>query len=281
MVHSCNVVDEPLSVTVSPGSQMPKLDRYPDAEAEGEFIFLGQRWEMAEPPPELYTRQARQLDRSNPVPVALEVARTVGGLFAPEDIGSGYARDLGTGAADGARERFAARYGRTYESVELEAGRGWRVHVDEIAYRLRVLYMLGRHAVAYRRGDYLVPAWTEMLDPPQRFRSERQAWEMFSRFIDPALAVFHPRVLVQYEEGHPPGEQGATFLEAGALQIVNDLARRADYLTCPNCGTIFARQVGGSTHYSRRTGVTYCTPQCATATRVKTYRARKRAEGNG
>jgi uncharacterized C2H2 Zn-finger protein len=79
-------------------------------------------------------------------------------------------------------------------------------------------------------------------------------------------------------DGGDIGDEGATFLEAGVLQIVNDLADEVDYLTCPNCSTIFARQVGGSTHFSRSTGVIYCSPRCATNARVRAYRARKRAE---
>src|SRR3954467_12915268 len=120
------------SVTTWPGHpvQVPELDRYPDAELEGDFIYLGNRFESAEPPPELYLRQARQLDRTNPAPLALEIARTVGGVFAPEDIGGGSTRDIHH-PEDGGRENFAERYGRQYEPVDHVAGRGWRVHVDE------------------------------------------------------------------------------------------------------------------------------------------------------
>jgi hypothetical protein len=109
-------------------------------------------------------------------------------------------------------------------------------------------------------------------------RNEREAWETFLQMITPALGVFRVRVQVFTDSGREIAGLGATFLEAGALQIVNDLADEVDYLNCPNCGQVFARQVGGSSHYSRRTGVTYCKPSCATAARVKAYRARKRAE---
>jgi hypothetical protein len=273
-------MNEQLSVTTWPGHPVPvpELDRYPDAELEGDFIYLGNRWEPAAPPPELYLRQARRLDRTNPGPLALEVARTVGGVFAPEDLGSGWARDI-LQAEHGARELFAERYDRSYERVELVAGRGWRVHVDEIAYRLRILDILGRHAEAYRRGNYLLPAWEGMLaSGGWQPRNEREAWETFTQMITPALDVFHVRVQVFMDGGREITGLGATFLEAGALQIANDLADEVDYLNCPNCGQVFARQVGGSSYYSRRTGVTYCKPSCATAARVKAYRARKRTE---
>jgi hypothetical protein len=63
------------------------------------------------------------------------------------------------------------------------------------------------------------------------------------------------------------------------LQIVNDLAEDIDYRNCPHCQRVFGRQVGRAQHgQNRRTGVTYCSPSCASAARVKAFRARKRAE---
>jgi predicted RNA-binding Zn-ribbon protein involved in translation (DUF1610 family) len=282
---------------------VPQLERYPDAELDGEFLLLGDRVEMAEPPPELYLRQAQRLDAANPGPIALEIARTVGGIYPADAAVEGphfqhewqvewaanEPRDLPHAPrpielAGGKKKLFGSPYGtELFSSMQQRhyapttfVGRGAKVHIDEIAYRLHVLSHLGRHAVAYRRGDYLVPAWSEMLGPP--IDGERQAWDRFRQMIDPAIDVFHVRVLLQSAEGQPVGEKRLSFLEVGALQIVNDLVDEVDYLTCPNCGLIFARQVGRSTHYSRRIGVTYCSPSCATAARVKAYRARKRAE---
>jgi hypothetical protein len=277
--HSGNVVDEPVSVTTWPPDgvlPIPELERYPDAELDGEFLYLGRRWEKAPAPPELHLRQARKLDPTNPGPAALDIARTVGGVGFIDELHLGPARDL-VQPDWGARERFAARHGRRYEPIDIDPARGMKVHVDEIAYRLRVLDRLGRHAVAHRRNDYLMPAWANVADgrPP---RTERECWEYFSTNMNAALSVFHVRVLVRYSDGYDPSEEGATFLEAGALGIRNELVRHAEYLTCPNCKTIFTQQVGGSTHFSRSTGVTYCTPKCATNARVRAYRARKRAE---
>jgi uncharacterized C2H2 Zn-finger protein len=256
---------------------IPRLERYPNAELDGEHIYLGNRHELAQPPPELYLREARALDPDNPGPVALDVARRIGGPFLFEDIDRGFPpRDIAL-AQNGARERFAASHGRFYEPADWSVERGYKIHVDEIAYRLRTLYLLGRHAVAYRNGDYLAPAWTGMLTHGTP-RTERAAWATFCQLINPALSVFHTRVRVEYADGYNQGDSVPSVLEVGALQLVNDLARQVDYLTCPRCGVVFARQVGGSTHYSRRTGVTYCSPTCATSARVKAYRARKRAE---
>jgi uncharacterized C2H2 Zn-finger protein len=87
-----------------------------------------------------------------------------------------------------------------------------------------------------------------------------------------------PRLQVTSNDGNEILPLAATFLDAGTLQIVNVLVDEVDLLTCPNCGQVFAQQVGSSSHYARRTGVTYCSPSCATAARVKAYRARKRTE---
>ncbi len=177
-----------------------------------------------------------------------------------------------------ARARFAVNRDRLYHEPRYEPDRGFGVHLDEVAYRLRVLEILGRHAVAYREGDYLVPVWQEAYDG-HRVRTEEDAWRAFGYHANAALAPFHARVrvIVAGDEARAIGDGACTFLEAGVLQIINDLADEVDYLTCPNCARVFARQVGASTHYSRRAGVTYCSPACGSNARVKAYRARKRA----
>ena len=271
---------ERLSVTTWPGSPVPvpHLPRYPEATLDGETIWIpnwGTYWEMAPTPPELYLRHAHQTDLLDPQAL-LNFVRSVGGVpYVLED------RDLFPETKE-ARARFAAARNRRYAEPQLIAGRGWGVHLDEIAYRLRILDILGRHAIAYKAGNYLAPVWkdayTKSKSARSRIKTEEDAWREFSYHANQALQVFHVRVLALTADGHEIGDHGATFLEAAVLQLVNDLADEVDYLTCPNCGLIFGRQVGGSMHYSRRTGVTYCSPSCATAARVKEYRARKRAE---
>jgi predicted RNA-binding Zn-ribbon protein involved in translation (DUF1610 family) len=267
-------MDEQLSVTVWPGTRVPEraLGRYPAAELDGEFIYLIGMPEAAQPPPEIYLRQAR---RTEPGEV-LDFVRTVGGVPL-EGV-----RDLSYDPRNEGLKLFSAFRGRRYAAAGwVEKWKGWplvyRVHIDEIAYRLRLLDVLGRHAVAYRNGDYLAPIWTEVHPYGRECRSELEAWQNFQRYIEPALATFHAGIQVKAGD-HELAAESPTLLAAGALQIYNDLAAEVDYLTCPNCGQVFARSVGGSTHYARRTGVTYCSPSCATHARVKAYRTRKRAE---
>jgi hypothetical protein len=278
-------MSERLSVTPWPGYPVPvpDLPRYPGATLDGEIIWLGYRgWkhdEMAPPPPEIYLRQARQVDLEDPLAL-LDFVRNVGGVpyeFEDQDL---WPDAASPGAAKEIREVFAEKRNRTYVEPQLIGGRGYGVHVDEVAYRLRILDILGRHAVAYRRGEYLAPIWREAFTYQGRHpvETEEDAWLYFTLHADQALRFFHVRVQVIADTGREVGGDLPTFLQVGVLQIVNDLADEVDYLTCPNCGRVFARQVGGSSHYSRRTGVTYCTPSCGTAARVKAYRARKRAE---
>jgi hypothetical protein len=274
-------MDERLSVTTWPGYPVPVPDipRFPEVTLDGEMIWISRPGHYAPPPHELYLRQARQVDIDDPHAL-LDFVRNVGGVpLAFED------RDLwppGGGSKDDKAD-FAGQRNRNYVEPQSEAGRGYGVHVDEVAYRLRILDILGRHAVAYRRGNYLAPIWQEAIGPGTW--TENDAWRWFGYHADPALQIFHVRIQAFADAGHgiydvtgATRRTGATFLEVGVLQIVNDLADEVDYLNCPNCRQVFARQVGGSTHYSRRTGVTYCSPSCGTAARVKAYRARKRAE---
>jgi hypothetical protein len=281
-------MNERLSVTPWPGYPVPLPDllRYPEATLDGEIIWIwnGEDYgEMAPPPPELYLRHARQIDLEDPSAL-LEFVRKVGGvpyLFEDQDL---WPDGLG---GDGVRAKesrglFAEKRNRRYVSPQWVAGRGYGVHVDEVAYRLKILDILGRHAVAYRSGEYLAPIWQEAIvaEPgqPHYVDTEEDAWLWFRYHANQALRIFHPQVQVFADTGREVGGDAPTFLQVGVLQIVNDLADEVDYLTCPHCGQVFARQVGGSSHYSRRTGVTYCSPSCATAARVKAYRARKRAE---
>jgi hypothetical protein len=97
-------------------------------------------------------------------------------------------------------------------------GRGVGVHVDEVAYRLRLLEMLGRHAVAYRNGDYLAPVWQEAYAKSglQRLpQTDKEAWEEFTYHANQALQVFRALAntsrsgTCQRQEGSPCLVDGA------------------------------------------------------------------------
>src|SRR5215203_639948 len=196
-------MDERLSVTTWPGYpvSVPDLPRYPEATLDGEIIWLPDWGEklhgvMAPPPPELYLRQARQIDLLDPEAL-LHFVQTVGGVpYALEDRDLFPPPDQWQQNSRRARALFAVNRGRRYEEPQMVAGRGVGVHVDEVAYRLRILEILGRHAVAYRNGDYLAPVWQEAYAKSglQRLpQTNKEAWEEFTDHANQALQVFHAR----------------------------------------------------------------------------------------
>ena len=86
----------------------------------------------------------------------LDFVRTVGGVpYLLED------RDRidSLPADQGGQGSLRLQQKPRYVEPQLVAGRGIGVHLDEVAYRLRMLEILGQHAVAYRRGNYLAPVW--------------------------------------------------------------------------------------------------------------------------
>jgi hypothetical protein len=65
-----------------------------------------------------------------------------------------------------------------------------------------------------------------------------------------------------------------------ALEIYNHACENAEYKTCQNetCGRLFVRQEGRALHgQHRRTGVKYCTSECARAQAQRAYRRRQRS----
>lgn len=223
-------------------------------------------------PPELYLRQARDLDLTDLDAVTEFVANH--GRVAPT---SPPYRDLPGQQSETALARFAARRGRQYDGSEAVRGAGvLSCHVDEVIYRLTVLRSLTDHFIAYREGNYEREAWRAMEKPPE---SDEEAWRLFVLYANAALRAFHVRLEVDLAD--PDLDLGVArpnVYEAAVLQLANDLAEEVDLLRCHHCLRPFVRQVGRSRVQSRLEGVKYCTPECGRAASVKAYRARKRAE---
>ncbi|MDQ6849555.1 MAG: hypothetical protein M3070_06185 [Actinomycetota bacterium] len=247
---------------------------------DGEWLLLRAACELEEPVtyryddlgPELYLRDAADVDLADAT--ALLNFTNEHGRFAPR-------HDLDSDLPANSRHpmsRHSAQHGRSHQRPD-SADSGVRLHVDEVGWRLRVLRQLTAHAVAYRHGDYVHDVWPDHQSWPAGWDKEALAWQAFTRFTNAALRPFHARVWVA--AGDPDFDIGAadpSSYEAAVLQLVNDLVDDVEYRVCPHCGRLFGRQVGGSQHYSRRSGVTFCTPACARAAGVRSYRARKRAE---
>lgn len=72
--------------------------------------------------------------------------------------------------------------------------------------------------------------------------------------------------------------------EIACLELFNHMIENATYKKCANetCGRFFVRQRGRSAHgQHRRTGVKYCSAECAKAQAQRAYRRRKREETSG
>ena len=70
------------------------------------------------------------------------------------------------------------------------------------------------------------------------------------------------------------------LLSLMALELYNHACEDAIYKICQNetCGRLFVRQEGRALHgQHRRTGVKYCTSECARAQAQRSYRRRIRA----
>lgn len=295
-------MSERFSVTYWPGGAQPIPPVHVPERVEREGDWLALAYHPASGyqalPDEFHLRECRDVDLDD-LDAVCDLVRRFG---SPVPVGGG-TDDL-PGRADVAIERWAVSHGRPY-------GKGFHppkeplaewVHVDEVMYRLRVLRQLSAHALAYRRGDYVADVWPKQSkrehaetikglqklskgsvteDDPRFVEAiEAHAWGDFVDYADLALRPFHVRVWVNV--GHPSYDIGTphpTLYEAAVLQIVNDLAEDVDYRDCPHCHRTFGRQVGRAKQgQNRRTGVTYCSPSCASAARVRAYRARKRDE---
>jgi hypothetical protein len=233
-------------------------------------------------PEEMYLRLARDTDLSDPEAL-LDVVRKVGGFRS-----GGPQREFGSDEAyEHGWRRSAVHRGLPYG----DPPRPGALHVGEVAWRLRVLDVCGRVVVAYRNGDHVAPAWMEQMLPEPRKElvkmskpmREQRVWTDWLNFMNPALRRWHVRPVIS---GLPFGtldEWWPTILEVGALQIINDLVREADYHVCANetCGRLFARQVGDSEVFSRRTGVRFCSPSCRNAQQQREHRRRVKVRKEG
>lgn len=298
-------MNELFSVTYWPGGgqPIPAVDVPDRVDRRGEWLDVVRSWRSHPEaiPEEFHLRECQDVDLDD-LDAVCEMVRRYGSPV-PRRGGTD---DLPANA-DRAIERWAGRHGRAFRKGIEPPGKplGTWVHVDEVMYRLRVIRQLSAHAVAYRLGNYVSEAWPDEAQkrnadsirimrrgeanapadgsPAFRDATDIAAWQDFVRYTDLALRPFHVRVWVDLgDRDYDIGIPRPTLYEAAVLQIVNDLAEDVDYRDCPHCHRTFGRQVGRAMHgQNRRTGVTYCSPSCASAARVRTYRARKRAEKKG
>jgi hypothetical protein len=268
----------------------PKVDVQP-CRLDGDWLVYDWfKGGLGEVPPELYLHEVVDIDPADAEQVAA-LSNKIGRLTPLHDLLSDlpYIGDKKAEHHVRTMVQVAAQHGRSYlppgGDVDAEGIPMLRVHVDEAAYRLRVLRRLGAHAVAYGRGESVKDVWRDLGLGKGDCESEAEAWGLFTDFANTALQPFHVRVAV--EAGHPDykiGEPRPNAFQVAVLQIVNDLVDEVDYKTCmaEGCGRPFARQRDSrSIHgYNRTSGVVYCSRSCANTQTQRQYRRRKRAERN-
>lgn len=279
-----------LRLTVWPGGEVPVPPTAVEPVAlDGEWlVFDSAKYEYRPVPADLYLYEAQDVDLAD-ASALVDFTANHGRMAAMwlDDLPPNSRRAIAIHAAEH-RRSWAASEGPT------------RVHVDEIGWRIRVLRQLGRHAVAYARGDYEADVWPDMQqwydtnrdmirltggdpdEPDMRRRAtEWHAWDNFTHLANAALRPFHVRVYV--DSGNPDfnlGDAHPSLYSCAVLQVVNAVARQAEYRRCAACDRLFERQRGRSTHYSRSSGVIYCSASCANAQAQRAWRQRNRAKGS-
>lgn len=256
-----------LRITAWPGGAVPvpPVLAFPRVDLDGEWLVSSGSWEFREVAPELYLRDAADVDLADPVAIAAFTQKH--GRLAPNhNLDEDLPRNVHMARAF---HEHARSHGRTHQRPP-SGETVLRVHVDEVGFRLRVLRNLTAHAVAYREGDYEAAVWPD-------YPTDERAWGRFTEFTNAALRPFHARVYV--DRGDPDLDIGApnpSLYEAAVLQLVNDLAEEAEYRVCPHCERVFVRQTERSQHYSRKRGVKFCSASCSRAAGVKAFRERQR-----
>lgn len=140
-----------------------------------------------------------------------------------------------------------------------------------------------RHWVAFMADDFVAPIWYQadrLIDRDRKrvTNDEAGAWMHFAGHLNDGLVPFHAHVTVR--SSHMRLEVGGPqvdLVSALCLQVYNLAVEGLPPKRCQNetCGQLFIRQRGGAkAGQYRRTGVQYCTPNCA---RAQGQRERRRS----
>lgn len=135
-----------------------------------------------------------------------------------------------------------------------------------------------------REGNAPTEPW-EFLPKIYSPETREEAAERADDWTHGLLSAFYPQFIrVEISSGGKTRRSDPYFtdvplLSLMALELYNHACENAVYKVCQNetCGRLFVRQEGRALHgQHRRTGVKYCTSECARAQAQRAYRRRKR-----
>jgi hypothetical protein len=281
--------------TVWPGTPVPVplVSSVTQVERDGQWLLL-RLGDMVEPPPELHLREFHGTPAGD-LDALAELCKL--GFIRPLSAYQPYrdlplvTNDVWVRALHDVESKLwpdqPSWLGQEAERHDIEGRHhsGHAVHAAEVALRVRIVQRATDHLLAHLDGKPVAPAWRDCKD-------DSHAWNEFVRFTDAALKDFHVRVDVEVEtDGRPlvkrnPDETYTTLYGAAMLQIVNHLAANEQVRICANetCRRLFLRQLGRSIYGGhRKTGILYCSSDCARAQYQREKRRRDKAarEGRG
>jgi hypothetical protein len=157
--------------------------------------------------------------------------------------------------------------------------------VEEFRFGARLIRDLVVARLAIQGEDEHVRWASRWLPSPSRVGPAK----LLCAALDPALKVFHPRLVVfepsdDYAPTAEPHPAEVTLYQTCALELFNHIVESATYKRCqnercPRAGVLFVRQQGRSKYgHHRLKGVKYCSHECARAQVQREYRRKKRVQ---
>jgi hypothetical protein len=204
-----------------------------------------------------------------------------------EDVN--YSRLFGAPSLFDSRGPYAAQFAKLRDSIESASEEaGPDIWVVETIVEFRLGASLIRDVLrAWRwQRDGLTPSqpW-EFLPEIYSPETPDDAAQLAEDWTHGLLSAFYPQFIGVEVTGtgethrSDPYFSDVPLLSLMALELYNHACEDAVYKSCQNetCGRLFVRQEGRALHgQHRRTGVKYCTSECARAQAQRSYRRRKR-----